>query len=133
MPKRPTRNKNFRPRSQTSRAYGQRSPFIVKDLLAKAGITSKGIAQFADRQSRWQSMLTSMLDPELSRRITGTGFEGGTLTVYVESAAWSARLRYALAERLPQLRAADSTLTAVSVRLRPRAAAADGGGSRDAS
>jgi len=119
MPKRPPRNKNFRPRSETIRPYGQRHPFNVKDLLAKAGITSKGIAQFADQQSRWSSKLAAALDPALFVRITGTGFEGGTLTVYVESAAWSARLRYALAECLPRLQESDATLTAVSVRLRP--------------
>jgi hypothetical protein len=67
-------------------------------------------------------MLHSKLEPALAERITGTGFEAGTLTVYVESAAWSARLRYALAECLPQLRDAEQTLTTVTVRLRPRAA-----------
>jgi hypothetical protein len=125
MPKRPPRNKNFRPRSETIRPYGQRAPFNVKDLLAKAGITSKGIAQFADQQSRWSSKLASTLDPALFERVTGTGFEAGTLTVYVESAAWSARLRYAIAECLPRLQEADATLAAVSVRLRPRATPAD--------
>jgi hypothetical protein len=125
MPKRPPRNKNFRPRSETIRPYGQRAPFNVKDLLAKSGITSKGIAQFADQQSRWSSTLADTLDPALFERITGTGFEAGTLTVYVESAAWSARLRYALAECLPRLQEVDATLSAVSVRLRPRAAPTD--------
>jgi Dna[CI] antecedent, DciA len=125
MPKRPPRNKKFRPRSETPRPYGQRAPFNVKDLLAKAGITSKGIAQFADQQGRWTETLTAALDPALFERVTGTGFEGGTLTVYAESAAWSARLRYALADCLPRLQEADASLTAVSVRLRPRAAPAD--------
>lgn len=125
MPKRPTRNKNFRPLSETPRAYGQRAPFIVKDLLAKAGITSKGIAQFADAQDKWLSRLRETLDPALLERVTGTGFDAGILTVYVESAAWSARLRYALAEALPALRAKDETLKSVGVRLRPRAATAD--------
>ncbi|MCU0760737.1 MAG: DUF721 domain-containing protein [Steroidobacteraceae bacterium] len=123
MPKRPTRDKNFRPRSETPRAYGKRAPFIVKDLLAKAGITSKGIAQFADQQDKWLKRLRERLDPALCERITGTGFEAGTLTVYVESAAWSARLRYALAEALPALRETDAALAAVSVRLRPKPAA----------
>lgn len=127
MPKRPPRNKNFRPRSETPRPYGQRAPFNVKDLLAKSGITSKGVAQYADQQGRWSSKLAAALDPGLFQRITGTGFDAGTLTVYVESAAWSARLRYALAECLPRLQQADATLTAVSVRLRPRAAPADTG------
>jgi Dna[CI] antecedent, DciA len=94
-------------------------------LLAKAGITSKGIAQYADQQSRWSSKLSAALDPALFERVTGTGFEAGTLTVYVESAAWSARLRYALAESLPQLQEAETSLTAVSVRLRPRPAPSD--------
>ena len=125
MPKRPPRNKNYRPLSETRNAYGQRAPFIVKDLLAKAGITSKGISQFAEAQDKWLSRLRETLDPALLERVTGTGFEAGILTVYVESAAWSARLRYALADALPALQAADSSIKNVGVRLRPRAAAAD--------
>jgi hypothetical protein len=66
-------------------------------------------------------MLSAALDPALFAKITGTGFDAGTLTVYVESAAWSARLRYALAECLPRLQETEATLAAVSVRLRPRA------------
>ena len=125
MPKRPTRNKNFRPLSETPRAYGQRAPFIVKDLLAKAGITSKGITHFAEAQDKWLSRLRDTLDPALLEHVTGTGFDAGILTVYVESAAWSARLRYALAEALPALQASDASIKSVGVRLRPRAAGAD--------
>lgn len=65
------------------------------------------------------------LDATLCERITGTGFDAGTLTIYVESAAWSARLRYALAERLPALREAEPALERASVRLRPRPPALD--------
>jgi len=71
-------------------------------------------------------MLESALEPALSERITGTGFEAGTLTVYIESAAWSARLRYALAECLPRLRESEPALTGIDVRLRPREAPAAG-------
>jgi len=79
------------------------------------------MAQFADQHSHWTKRLALALEPGLAQRITGTGFEAGTLTVYVESAAWSARLRYALAECLPQLQAIEEGLTNVRVRLRPRA------------
>ena len=71
--------------------------------------------------------LRETLEPALCEHITGTGFEAGTLTVYVETAAWSARLRYALAERLPTLRELDGSVVSVSVRLRPKAVPADGG------
>lgn len=125
MPKRPGRNKKYRPVSETPRAYGQRAPFIVKDLLAKAGITSKGTAQFADQQDKWLKRLREHLDPALCGHVTGTGFDAGNLTVYVESAAWSARMRYALAEHLPALREAEPALERVSVRLRPRPPAPD--------
>ena len=125
MPKRLPRNKNFRPPLQAPRAYGQRGPFIVKDLLAKAGITSKGAAQHAEQQSKWLARLHEVLPPELHEHITGASFDAGTLTVHAATAAWSARLRYALAERLPALRELEGgTLTRVSVRLRstpPRA------------
>ncbi|MFO1426986.1 MAG: DciA family protein [Steroidobacteraceae bacterium] len=121
MPKGPTRNKNLRPLSPTPRPYGQRKPLIVKDLLAKAGITSKGIAQFTDQQGLWMARLRERLPPELCAHITGTGFRAGELTVYAESAAWSARLRYALADQLEALRQAEPTIGRIAVRLRPRA------------
>lgn len=126
MPKRLPRNKKFRPLSQTPRPYGQRGPFIVKDLLAKAGITSKGIAQHVEQQDRWLAQLREMLPPELCEHITGASFEAGTLTVHAATAAWSARLRYALAEQLPMLRELEGgTLTRVSVRLRSKPPRAD--------
>jgi hypothetical protein len=43
----------------------------------------------------------------------------GTLVIFSASAAWSARLRYALMELEPQIRAEFPALTAISVRVRP--------------
>jgi hypothetical protein len=45
----------------------------------------------------------------------------GTLVIFAASAAWCARLRYALQELDPQIRAAAPQLTAIAVRVQPRA------------
>ncbi len=126
MPKRQARNKNFRPRSETPRPYGQHTPFNVKDLLAKAGITTKGIASFNAEQKRWNSALQAVLTPDLLSKVSGTGFERGMLTVYIESAVWAARLRFALAESLPRLQQSAPDLKGTRLRLRPRASKAAG-------
>jgi hypothetical protein len=42
------------------------------------------------------------------------------LVIYAQSAPWSARLRYALLELEPAIRAADPELTDIAVRVLPR-------------
>jgi Dna[CI] antecedent, DciA len=45
---------------------------------------------------------------------------GGTLVVFAESAAWSARLRFALLELESDIRAVDPLVTDIAARVRPR-------------
>jgi len=45
---------------------------------------------------------------------------GHALVISAASAAWCARLRYALQELDPQIRAAAPQLTAIAVRVQPR-------------
>ena len=45
----------------------------------------------------------------------------GTLVIFAESAAWSARLRFALAELETQIRAENAAIHSVAVKVLPRA------------
>ena len=73
------------------------------------------------RQHFWSCWLPERLPPELHAKVSGISARGGTLVVFAETAAWSARLRYALLELEHEMRAADSTLVAIKVRVLPRA------------
>jgi hypothetical protein len=74
----------------------------------------------AARQNLWSDWLSAHLPAEIRARVSGVNERDGTLVVFAESAAWCARLRYALAELEPALRAVGSAVAAVKVRVLPR-------------
>ena len=79
--------------------------------------------QAADRASRsefWRGWLCRHLPTDLAGRVSGVVEREDTLVIFAASAAWSARLRFALNELEPQIRAEASTLSAIRVRVRPR-------------
>jgi hypothetical protein len=57
---------------------------------------------------------------ELYSRISGLVERDGTLTVFTESAAWSARLRFALADVERDVKAKSPGLRGVIVKILPR-------------
>jgi len=65
--------------------------------------------------------LSERLTPEICAKVSGVSAHRETLVIFAETAAWSARLRYALLELEHEIRAADPTLTAIKVRVLPRA------------
>ncbi len=90
----------------------------IKHLLARAPLLSP-IADRAARQAFWLSWLEARLPAELAGRVTGAVPRAGLLTVFAESAAWSARLRYALQELEGALREADPNIKRVAVKVLP--------------
>ncbi len=90
----------------------------IKHLLARTPVLSP-IADLTARQAFWLSWLKARLPGELAGRVTGAMQRGGLLTVFAESAAWSARLRYALQELDPAVRKADPNIKRVSVKVMP--------------
>ena len=93
----------------------------VKDLL---GRTLQGLTRVTDQAARahfWNEWLSSHLSAEIRSRVSGVAEQDGRLTVFATSAAWSARLRYAVAELEPEIRAAEPRLTDIAVRVLPRA------------
>jgi hypothetical protein len=74
----------------------------------------------AARQQRWNEWLATHLPADIHVRVSGVNERDGTLVVFAESAAWCARLRYALAELEPALRAVGPAVSAIEVRVLPR-------------
>jgi hypothetical protein len=98
-----------------------RAPDSVKDLLARITPTLTRVSDQASRQDYWRQWLAKHLPPELSPRLSGVVEREGTLVIFAESAAWSARLRYAAQELEAEIRAAQPTIQQVSVRVLPKA------------
>jgi hypothetical protein len=74
----------------------------------------------AARQSSWRQWLAAHLPEDLMTRLSGVVERDGTLVLFAESAAWSARLRYALQEIDAPLRAAHPRIAEIKVRVLPR-------------
>jgi hypothetical protein len=95
-------------------------PHSVKDLLERRFPTLARLSGEAAQQEEWSRWLGSNLPPEIGPRISGVHEREGVLVVFAESAAWSARLRFALKELEPALRQAHPRITATQVRVLPR-------------
>jgi hypothetical protein len=82
------------------------------------------VTQIADqsaRQTFWREWLGSHLPPELEQRLCGAVERAGILTIFAESAAWAARLRYVVRELEAEIRAVSPEVDQVNVRVLPRA------------
>jgi hypothetical protein len=112
MPKRPHRDKQVvRPGA---------SPRKVGDLISARLPTLAERALPAAATSEWQVAVLSALGPELSNKVNRCSLDSGSITVVAESSAWAARMRFALAEIEPALRALVPGFRGLSVRVRPR-------------
>jgi hypothetical protein len=121
MPKKMSRNKRSRPISRDRTVLRPPAAHSVKDLLARGLPVLKRVTTQAARERFWQEWLSGHISPPLSARISGIVERDGLLTIFAESSAWSARLRYAILELEREMRAADPALAAVRVRVLPRA------------
>jgi hypothetical protein len=125
MPKMTRRNKRDGSRIRSingSRLSNQTDS--VKDLLSKLTPTLKRVSDQAARQHFWRDWLDAHLPVEMRQKLTGVVAREGTLVIFAESAAWCARLRFAVLEMESQIRAADPHITEINVRVLPRGAKA---------
>jgi Dna[CI] antecedent DciA-like protein len=123
MPNMPRRNKHDG--SQIRNTSGSRlsnQTDSVKDLLAKLTPTLKRVTEQVHQQDFWRDWLGAHLTAEISGKLTGAVERDGTLVIFAESPAWSARLRFYVQEIKPQILAAKQGITDVSVRVLPRGA-----------
>ena len=121
MPKMTRRNKRAGSRIRSingSRLSNQTDS--VKDLLSKLTPGLKRVSDQAARQHFWRDWLEVHLPLEMRQKLTGVVAREGTLVIFAESAAWCARLRFAVLEMESQIRAADPDITEINVRVLPR-------------
>ncbi|MGH8266543.1 MAG: hypothetical protein ACRETS_04435 [Steroidobacteraceae bacterium] len=120
MPKKLSRHKRVnRPMSSAAGSAPPRA-HSVKDLLARPAPVLTRVTDQAARANFWHQWLSTRLPAEIRPRVSGVVERDGTLVIFAESAAWSARLRFAVLELEPLIRAASAALTAIVVRVRPR-------------
>jgi len=72
------------------------------------------------KQNYWEKWLAAHLPVELRAHLSGLAEQNDTLTLFASSAAWSARLRFAVAALETDMRSARPTLRRVEVKVLPR-------------
>jgi hypothetical protein len=90
----------------------------ISDLLSRQP-TARAVQAAVDVEQQWLGWLRDILPAELRGELAGAVARRGTLFIYASSAAWSTRLRYALASVLPQCQARDPGVRALRVRVMP--------------
>ena len=121
MPNKLRRNKRGGARiSATGVAKPFRAADSVKQVLGRASPALRRLSEQASRQNYWKTWLAAHLPAELSARLSGVIEREDTLVICAESAAWSARLRYAVQELEAQIKQARPAIQHVSVRVMPR-------------
>ena len=120
MPKKMSRNKRVKSPMRSRTALIPAQAHSVKDLLARRVPSLTRVTAQSARQNFWSCWLSERLPAEIAARVSGVNERAGTLVIFAETAAWSARLRYAVLELEPEIRAADSSLNAVKIRVLPR-------------
>jgi hypothetical protein len=120
MPKKMSRNKRRVPRVRGRPPAPAASTHSVKDLLASGRPGLKRVTDQASRAHFWSGWLAARLAPEIHGRVSGIAERGGTLVIFAESAAWSARLRYAVLGLEREIGEADSAVSGIEVRVLPR-------------
>ena len=120
MPKKRMRDKRGKPPMSSRTSPVSRRADSVKDLLARRLPGLSRVTDQAARQNLWNDWLAEHLPAELRVRVSGVSRRDRTLVVFAETAAWSARLRFAVSELEPAMRAADPQLANIEVRVLPR-------------
>ena len=127
MPKKMGRDKHGKRRMSTAAASRARRTHSVttrthsvKELLARAVPGLTRVTDQSIRQKFWSGWLSEHLPAETAAKISGVTERDGTLVIFAESAAWSARLRFALRDLEREIRLADPAVSTVVVRVLPR-------------
>jgi hypothetical protein len=92
----------------------------VKDLLQGPGVALARLKEQQEHQALWRGWLDAHLPEEARVRVCGVVERAGTLVIFASSAAWSARVRFAVAEIEAELKRAHPGIGKVAVRVLPR-------------
>jgi hypothetical protein len=90
----------------------------ISDLLSRQP-AARAVRTALDAQQQRLAWLRDILPAELGAQLTGAVERRGTLIVYASTAAWCARLRYALSGSLMRCQEHEPTIRALQVRVRP--------------
>jgi hypothetical protein len=115
MPNKIKRNKRGKPRMRSR----ERSCDSVKDLLAARSPALQRLSEQAARQGLWRAWLDVHLNEEARAQVSSVVERGDTLVIFTRSAAWSARVRFAVAEIEEFLKSAHPGISRVTVRVLP--------------
>jgi hypothetical protein len=97
----------------------ERSADSVKDLLARNIPALQRLSEQAGHQELWRAWLDAHLPQEARVQISGIVERHDTLVIFTRSAAWSARVRFAVGEIEAALKRAHPSIVAIEVRVLP--------------
>ena len=126
MPKKPPHDKKRSPDLHGAGVYVRRrsgpgpAPRSLGDIIRSKGLL-KQLVSAQGLQQDWLTWLQGKLPEELRSAALNAIPKGRELVVLSSSAAWSTRLRYALAALEPRIMQRDPTIARVSVRIAPLA------------
>ena len=107
-------------RRPTRRKRPTLSPLSAAALLSRSDALLPQLTQQLALQQSWHAWLAARLPEPLPGKLAGVVERDGVLTVLGSSAAWAARLRYAVAEMEADIRAHAPALRVIRVRVMPR-------------
>jgi predicted nucleic acid-binding Zn ribbon protein len=98
-----------------------RAPESVKTLLGRISRNiGAPVAEQRQAQQGWREWLENKLPAHIETHVTGVVEREGTLTVFAESAAWCARLRFEIADLEAQIRERSPDIGKLVVKVMPR-------------
>jgi hypothetical protein len=124
MPKNPPQDKQTFAEKRAVSAYKRERnarravPRTLSSIMKDQG-WMHGVRQVRGAQLEWLEWLRETLPEELRGSIVNVVLKGQELTVLSSSAAWSARLRYALDALGPKLRERAPDIVKIRVRVTP--------------
>jgi hypothetical protein len=118
MPKKVSQHKNRSRRFITGVRPRRGNMSAVNELLDRQPALRSLAAERA-RQADWLQWVRQVLAPELASHVSLAVAKNDELILYVASAAWSNRLRYAVGALHNLLQARDASLSKIRVRVMP--------------
>lgn len=120
MPNKKSRHKRGIASTERMHVRTSRKGDSVKALLeGLPGLTLRRISTQADRQLKWRAWLESHLPDTAFSHVSGVVERSGTLVVMTDSAAWSARIRYCVADLEELLKKENPEVKEVVVKVLP--------------
>lgn len=121
MPKPPDRHNSKRTNSFRNGPSTGGKPKEISALLERTGL-GRQTREFVARQGDWADFFSTRLERPLFEAIGHYVEKDGTLTVFVDSAAWAARLRFALPPIWDDAQAFRPGVVRWAVKIQPAAA-----------